>query len=76
MINALALADLVFDAALYVVRKLIGIGLRHDNAHIPHQLLTAGGVFVQNIAFADKMDFQLVFAHQGIQNGRMGKAAL
>ena len=76
LINTLALADLVPDTALDVIRKLIGVGLRHNNAHIPHQFLAAGGVFVQNVAFADKMDFQLVFAHQGIQNRGMGKAAL
>lgn len=69
-------SECMSDAALDVIRKLIGVRLRHDNTHIPHQLLTAGGVFVEYVAFADEMDFEFVFPHQGIQNRRMGKAAL
>ncbi|MEJ0062764.1 MAG: hypothetical protein WDO70_06065 [Alphaproteobacteria bacterium] len=66
----------MFDAAPDVIGKLVGIGLRHDRSHVPHELLHAVGIFIDDIALAHEMDFEQVLFHKGVQNGRMGKTAL
>ncbi|MDR3425134.1 MAG: hypothetical protein P4M13_08735 [Alphaproteobacteria bacterium] len=71
-----AFFQFVLDATADVIGKLVGVGLRHNRAHVPHQLLHAVGVFVDDVAFADKVDFEQVLFHQRVQDGRMGKTAL
>jgi hypothetical protein len=56
----------MLDATPDIIGKLVGIGLGHNRAHVPHHFLHAVGVFVDHVAFADKMDFKQVFFHQGV----------